>query len=421
MRRTGDKARVRALQFGGAAEDRDQPGSAVADALSTPPNDEMTTEELSDGRDTFRVIADTAPVMIWMAGRDMQCTFFNRPWLEFTGRTMEQEVGNGWASGVCPDDLQQCLDTYVSSFKARRPFMMEYRLMRGDGVYRWVLDKGIPRYGTNGAFVGYIGSAIDITEHRRAEEELRNVQADLAHVAQLTTMGHLAASIAHEVKQPLAAIVSNGGASLRLLVQDPPDLDEVRQALTEIIQDANRAADGMGSLRALMKKSEPQRIPVDVNECIRRILAFSRSELHVQQVTVHVQLAEGLPAVLGDALQLERVVLNLIINGIEAMTEVTDRPRELWIRSEIDAAGDIIIAVQDSGVGLDPDVSDRIFEKFYSTKPSGMGMGLSICRSIVQSHGGRLWAPPGSRRGALIQFTLPTKAPVLGTPGSLSG
>jgi PAS domain S-box-containing protein len=376
----------------------------------------MTTEEPSDGRDTFRVMADTAPVMIWVSGRDMQCTFFNRPWLEFTGRTMEQEVGNGWAAGVCPDDLQRCLDTYSSSFQARRPFMMEYRLMRADGVYRWVLDKGIPRYGTNGEFAGYIGSAIDITEHRRAEEELRNAQADLAHVAQLTTMGHLAASIAHEVKQPLAAIVSNGGASLRLLAQDPPDLDEVRQALTEIIQDANRAADVMGSLRALMRKSEPQRIPVDVNECIRRIVALSHSELHAQEVKVHAQLAEGLPAVLGDALQLDRVVLNLIINGIEAMTAVTDRPRELSIRSEIDEAGDIIVAVQDSGVGLDRGVADRIFETFYSTKPSGMGMGLSICRSIVENHGGRLWAAPGSPCGAVIQFTLPTRAPVRGTP-----
>jgi PAS domain S-box-containing protein len=380
----------------------------------------MTTEEPSDGRDTFRVMADTAPVMIWMSGPDMRCTFFNRPWLEFTGRTMEQEVGDGWAAGVCPDDLQQCLDTYVSSFKARRPFLMEYRLMRADGAYRWVLDKGIPRYGTNGEFAGYIGSAIDITEHRRAEEELRNAQADLAHVAQLTTMGHLAASIAHEVKQPLAAIVSNGGASLRLLAQDPPDLDEVRQALTEIIQDANRAADVMGSLRALMRKSEPQRIPVDVNECIKRILTLSHGELHARQVTVHAQLGEGLPAVLGDALQLERVVLNLVINGIEAMTAVTDGPRELCIRSEIDEAGDIVVVVQDSGVGLDPGVMDRIFETFYSTKPSGMGMGLSICRSIVENHGGRLWAAPGSPCGAVIQFTLPTRAPVRGAPVSHS-
>jgi PAS domain S-box-containing protein len=380
----------------------------------------MTPEELSDAKGTFRAMADTAPVMIWMSDRDMQCTFFNRPWLEFTGRTLEQELSNGWTAGVCPDDLQQCLDTYVSSFKACRPFMMEYRLRRADGVYRWVLDRGIPRYGTDGEFAGYIFSVIDITEHKRVEEGLRKAQADLAHVAQLTTMGHLAASIAHEVKQPLAAIVTNGGASLRLLAQDPPDLDEVRQALTEIIRDGNRAAAVLGSLRALMTKSEPQRIPLDVNESIKRILALSHNELHAQQVTVHTQLAEGLPTVLGDALQLERVVLNLVINGIEAMTAVTNRPRELCIRSEIDEAGDIIIAVQDSGVGLDRGVVDHIFDTFYSTKPSGMGMGLSICRSIVQSHGGRLWAAPGSPCGAVIQFTLPTRAPVLGAPVSSS-
>jgi PAS domain S-box-containing protein len=381
----------------------------------------MSTEELIDGYDTFRMMADTAPVMIWMSGRDMQCTFFNRPWLEFTGRPLDQELGNGWAAGVCPDDLQQCLDTYVSSFKARWPFTMEYRLMRADGVYRWVLDKGIPRYGSDGEFEGYIGSAIDITERKQAEEELRTAQADLAHMAQLTTMGQLAASIAHEVKQPLAAIVANGDASLRLLAQNPPDLDEVREAITEIIRDANRATDVMRSLRALMKKSEPQRIPLDVNESIKRILAFSHTELRARQVKVHAQLAEELPAVLGDALQLERVVLNLVINGIEAMIPVTDRPRELGIRSEIDEAGDILIAVQDSGVGFDPGAVDRLFDTFYSTKPRGMGMGLSICRSIVQSHGGRLWAASGSPHGAVIQFTLPTGATVPAATISSSG
>jgi PAS domain S-box-containing protein len=378
--------------------------------------EKMNAEELRDGNDPFRVMADTAPVMIWMAGPDMQCTFFNRPWLEFTGRTMDQERGSGWAQGVHPEDLQGCLDTYVASFNARRPFTMEYRLMRADAAYRWILDKGIPRYGPDAEFVGYIGSAIDITEHKRAEHALRKAQADLAHVAQLTTMGELAASIAHEVKQPLAAIVVNGEASLRLLAEEPPDLDEVEQALAQMIRDAQRATDVMGSLRALMKKSEPQMVPLDVNKSIDRILALSQAELRARQVTVHTQLHAGLPAILGDALQLERVILNLVINAIEAMTAVTDRPRELFIRSEIDEEGDILIGVQDSGGGLDPGVADCIFDMFYSTKPGGMGMGLSICRSIVEKHGGRLWAAPNSPQGAVIQFTLPTKAAVHAAP-----
>jgi signal transduction histidine kinase len=172
----------------------------------------------------------------------------------------------------------------------------------------------------------------------------------------------------------------------------------------------------MGSLRALMKKSEPQMVPLDVNKSIDRILALSQAELRARQVTVHTQLHAGLPAILGDALQLERVILNLVINAIEAMTAVTDRPRELFIRSEIDEEGDILIGVQDSGGGLDPGVADCIFDMFYSTKPGGMGMGLSICRSIVEKHGGRLWAAPNSPQGAVIQFTLPTKAAVHAAP-----
>jgi PAS domain S-box-containing protein len=368
-------------------------------------------------------MADTAPVMIWMSGRDMQCTFFNRPWLEFTGRSMDQELGNGWAEGVCRDDLQHCLDTYITSFEARRQFTMEYRLRRADGEYRWILDKGIPRYAADGEFAGYIGSAVDITEHKRSEEALRKAQADLAHVAQITTMGQLAAAIAHEVKQPLAAIVINGGASLRLLGKDPPDLAEVRQALSEIIRDAKRAADVMISLRALMTKSEPQMMPLDVNESVKRILALSQSELRSQRITVHAELDRELPSILGDSLQLERVILNLVINGIEAMATVTDRRRELSIRSQIDEADDVVITVQDSGVGLDPQAIDRIFDPFFSTKSKGLGMGLSICRSIVEAHGGRLWATPGAPHGAVIRFTLPTRAaaPAATTPLSAPG
>ena len=364
---------------------------------------------LREGEERFRRMADAAPVMIWMSGVDMRCTFFNKPWLEFTGRTMEQEVGNGWATGVHPQDLQHCLEMHAGSFKAGRPFTMEYRLRGADGAYRWVLDRGVPRYTPAGELAGYIGSAIDITERKLTADRLRTAQEELARVVRLSTMGQLAVAIAHEVKQPFSAIVINGAAALRLLDKNPPDLDEVREALKDIVLDGNRAAAVMESIRALMKKSEPQMNRVDINDAIRHVLALSRSELDRQQVSVQTDLVDELPPLLGDRVQLEQVILNLITNAAEAMQANTNRPRPLLIKSRAQDVDGVLVSVQDSGVGLDPRTLNRMFEIFFTTKPTGTGMGLSICRSIVEAHGGRLWASPAPH-GAVIQFTIPAIA-----------
>jgi PAS domain S-box-containing protein len=364
-------------------------------------------DSLRESDERFCAMADAAPVMIWMSGGDMLCNFFNEPWLAFTGRTMEQELGNGWTEGVHSEDLQRCLEVYNSSFEARRPFSMEYRLRRADGEYRWILDRGIPRYAPDSGFVGYIGSAVDVTESKLTEEALRIARAELAHAARLTTMGQLAAAIAHEVKQPLAAIVTYGSAAMRLLARGPAALGEVHEALTGIISEGKRAAAVMESIRGLVKRSEPQMRQLDINDTIQHVLALSRSELDRESVSAETGLLPNLPLVLGDRIQLEQVMLNLIMNSIEAMMTNADRPRVLRISSQLQETGEVLISVQDSGVGFDQLTTQKMFEPFFTTKPTGMGMGLSICRSIVEAHGGRLSAIPGYPHGTVVQFSIP--------------
>jgi PAS domain S-box-containing protein len=251
---------------------------------------------------------------------------------------------------------------------------------------------------------------LDLTERKRGEEALRNAQADLTRVARLTTMGELAASIAHEINQPLGAMVANGDACLLWLANDTPNLDEARQAVKRIVGEGQRAGDIIRSVRALAGKSGPEMTQLDINDAIREVLILMRSELHRHDVSLETALSGGLEPIMGDRVQLQQVILNLIMNGIEAMSAAMRQPRMLRVRSQMDGLGNLLIAVEDSGPGLAPEAMDRLFEPFFTTKSSGMGMGLSICRSIVDAHGGRLWASPQLPRGAVFQFTVPTAA-----------
>ena len=222
-------------------------------------------------------------------------------------------------------------------------------------------------------------------------------------------MGQLTASIAHEVKQPIAATVTNAAAALRWLGAQPPDLEEVRQALGRIVKDGNRAGDVIDRIRALIKKAPPRKDRLDINEAIREVIALTRGEAVKTGVSVRTQLADGLPLIEGDRVQLQQVVLNLIINAIEAMSGISEGARELLISTGKPSSGGVLVAVQDSGPGLDPASFERLFEAFYTTKPSGLGMGLSICRSIIEAHGGRLWASANEPRGAIFQFLTPAQ------------
>jgi PAS domain S-box-containing protein len=247
----------------------------------------------------------------------------------------------------------------------------------------------------------------DITERKRAEEALRQTQAELAHVTRVMTIGALTASIAHEVNQPLAAVVTNGNACLRWLTREVPGLEEARAAVERIIRDGHRASEVIRRMRALAQKTDPQAAWLDLNDVIHEAIALVHSEVRQQRVALRTDLSATLPPVLGDRVQLQQVILNLLINGIEAMAAVMDRPRELLIRSHQHEGDQVLVAVRDAGMGLDPEQMARLFDAFFTTKPGGMGMGLAISRTIIEAHGGRLWATMNDGPGATFQLTLP--------------
>jgi NO-binding membrane sensor protein with MHYT domain/two-component sensor histidine kinase len=245
------------------------------------------------------------------------------------------------------------------------------------------------------------------SKRNRAEEALRQTRAELAHIHRVTTMGELAASISHEVMQPLGAGLTNAEAAFRFLSAQPPDLDEVRQALGGAVRDGRRALEVIGGIRSLIRKEPPRKDALEVNEAIVELIALTRDEVMKNNVSVQTQLAEGLPLIQGDRVQLQQVILNLITNAVEAMSGVSEGARELLIGTGKDASGRVLVTVQDSGPGLNPDSVERLFDSFYTTKSNGTGMGLSICRSIVEAHGGRIWATPNAGPGITVQFTLP--------------
>jgi len=243
---------------------------------------------------------------------------------------------------------------------------------------------------------------------------LRQVQADLAHVSRVTTLGELTASIAHEVNQPLGAIVNYGNASLRLLSGGLENFEEVKHAIAKIIEDANRASAIIAHARALSKKSPPEKVTLSIRELINEVMALTRHELDARVITVHVQCDENLPPVLGDRVQMQQVLLNLVMNGIEAMSAMAAKDRTLTVRvclHEVDDQRGVLVRIQDAGVGLRQEDTSRLFEAFYTTKPNGLGMGLAISRSIVEAHGGKLWAEPNDGPGATFCFVLPAELP----------
>jgi PAS domain S-box-containing protein len=490
--------------------------------------------ELRESESRFRVVADAAPVLIWMSGVDRLCTFFNKPWLDFTGRTLQQELGNGWAEDVHPDDLERCLKVYTEAFDARKPFVMQYRLRRKDGTYRWVSDHGLARYDAEEKFSGYIGSAVDVTElvdkdaalkkseermrlaadavnlgiwewdldsneiwatderrsllgwpvsgrvtfedfisgvhpedrnrvrqmigeaiegrkdydseyrlvlpdgivrwmatrgrvhfdakgkparvlgitiditaRKQAELDAKQRHDDLSHLSRVALIGELTASIAHEINQPLGAILSNAEAAELLLESESPALDEIRRILADIRNDNLRASEIIRHLRLLARKRRMQVQSLDLNEVVSEVAKLMEIEAMRRSVALRTEFTAGQPTVLGDRVHLQQVLINLILNGMEAMAGTPQAQRCLCLRTATNGERRVEISVTDCGQGIAPEKLPRLFDSFFTTKENGMGLGLAIARSIVDAHQGRISAENNLDGGATFRFDLP--------------
>ncbi len=311
---------------------------------------------------------------------------------------------------VHPEDRAALEEISLRAVRSKEAYDVLFRAVLRDGTIKHLHSVGKPQVAESGELVEFIGVTMDETERVRANAAMNEAQAELARVARLTTMGELAASIAHEINQPLTAVVTNGNAALRWLAHAPPNLEEIRASLKAIINASNRAGEVIGRIRSLLAHRQPEYGELDVNEAIREVLELTVGALRSRGVAVQTELPAALPQALGDQVQLQQVIINLVMNGVEAMSAVADRPRVLRIGSQLDGAGSVLVSVRDTGTGIDAAILDRIFEPLFTTKSTGMGMGLSICRSIVEAHGGRLWAAPATPHGTDFRFTIPTAA-----------
>ena len=312
---------------------------------------------------------------------------------------------------VHPEDRQPFLDKWRASLANGEPLECEARFRSAaNGEYRWVLARGVPMRDAHGNILRWHGLLTDIQDRKQAEEDRerrRQLETDLAHLSRVNMMGELTASIAHEVNQPLTGIVSNGSACLRWLAGDPPNVSELREAILDIVRDGKRAGEVIARIRALSRRTGIPSEKLNLNETIREVLVLVDDKAKTNGVGIRTQFAGDLSPVSGDRVQLQQVVLNLVMNAIEALSGVDEHARELLITTTNLDANQVVVTVRDSGPGLNTNAIGKIFEPFYTTKSAGMGMGLSICRSIVQNHGGRLWASANDGPGAIFQFTLP--------------
>jgi two-component system, LuxR family, sensor kinase FixL len=333
-------------------------------------------------------------------------TFWDRGAERLYGWTKEEAVGqvsHHLTQTIFPAPLEKI----TAELNSTGRWEGELIHTRRDGTQVVVASRWALQLDERGKPIAVLETNNDITERKRAEEALHKAQTELAHVTRVATLGEMTASIAHEVNQPLAAVVNNGSACLRWLAGQAPNLEEARQSAALIIADGHRASEIIGRIRALAKKAPPRKDWLDINETILEVVALARSEAQSSRVSLQTQLSKEVPLILGDRIQLQQVILNLIINAIEAMSGIGEGPRELQVGSGKDESQGVRVTVRDSGPGLDPESLDHLFTAFYTTKPQGMGMGLAISRSIIEAHSGRLWATANEGRGAAFQFTLP--------------
>jgi PAS domain S-box-containing protein len=370
-----------------------------------------TEATLRASEERWRSMFEASAVGITLVDQQNHFAAANEAFQKMVGYT-EQELQSLGPVDIAHEDDRQATREMIQDVQSgkRQDYQAEKRYRRKDGKLIWVRVSTARALDPNSPLPGIPTLVEDITERKRAEMAWHDAREALSRATRLTVMGELSASIAHEINQPLSAIITNGRACERFLDFSPPDLDEVKDAVGEIVRDGKRASEVLSRIRAMSKNSAPERGPVDVNLAIAEVLALTRDELHRHRISVMTGLHSNLPVTMADRVQLQQVVLNLVMNGIDAMRAVTDRPRNLTVRSQLSDQGNIVVNVADSGVGLDPRNRDRIFDSFFTTKPEGMGMGLAISNTIIQAHHGQLWAESGTPFGAVFGFTLPLAA-----------
>jgi PAS domain S-box-containing protein len=362
---------------------------------------QMRVHQLQEQEKKFRDAVETMPALAFVADPKGNRTFLNRGWLEYTGLRSEQASGSGWEKAVHPDDLKRVTERWRAAETTGQPLDYEVRLRRGsDGVYRWFQTRARPLRDNRGKIVKWCAVANDIEDRKHAEQ----LQADLTHASRVSTMGELVASISHELAQPLTVTTANARASLRWLQRDPPEVTEARKGTGKIIEAGTLASEIINRLRSLYKKAPPKRELVAINEVIGEMAGMLGSEARRHGVSIYTDIKDDLPLTVADRVQLQQVLMNLMLNGIEA---IKDSGGVVTLKSRLGEDGQIEISVNDTGPGLPLGKADQIFDAFFTTKPQGSGMGLAISRSIVESHGGRIWANGDGGHGATFHFTLP--------------
>jgi len=362
-------------------------------------------EALRKSEQELRLFLDTLPAMVWRANPDGEPEYINQRLADYLGRPVTQLAQHRWREILHPDDVDRAAEEWGASLATELPLAGQYRFRRADGVYRWFQFHAEPLRNTDGRIVHWYGVQVDIDDSRRTEDALRSTQAKLSRASQLATVAELAASIAHEISQPLAALVANAHACQRWLSGEPPNLERAQLTAARIIRDGNSAAEVVSRIRALFQRTESARTLLDVNDVIGEVSRLMTDELAGRNVCIETNLEADLPSTWADRVQMQQVLVNLARNGADAMESGEDYTKVLSIRSRRDGTNSVLVEISDLGRGLE-DV-ERVFEPFFTTKEKGMGMGLAISRSIVEAHEGRLWAKRNTPRGAIFSFTLP--------------
>ena len=371
----------------------------------------LAEEKLRGSELHLRRMTETIPEMLWSATAEGAIDYCNTRVLDYTGFSAKELMGDGWFKLLHADDVDQAARLWRSCVTTGAPYRIEVRFHQADRMYRWCVMSALPLLAQQGFILKWYGTVTDMHDWKQAQEDLRNTQAELAHMARVMTMGELTASIAHEVNQPLSAIIASGDSCSAWLSNDPPNLEKARAATSRMIQAATQASEIVQRLRVLFKKTTSTTASVDMNAVIEETVSLVHHEAERNRILLRTELYPGVPSVQGDRVQLQQVILNLAINGIESIAGLDYEPKRLVIRSTVPKTGELLVSVEDTGPGIEAEQAEKVFAPFFTTKPQGIGMGLPICRSIIEAHGGRLWAAKNEPHGAVFYFGLPAKAP----------